>query len=378
MLFNPKFNKKMEHTNANKVVMTLDAGGTNFVFSAVREDKEIVEPVHLPAHGNDLDKCLRNIIKGFDNIFQQLTEKPVAISFAFPGPADYAHGIIGDLGNLPGFRGGVALGPMLEEHFQMPVFINNDGDLFAYGEAMYGLLPEINKKLEAAGSVKSYHNLLGVTLGTGFGGGLVHKNELFTGDNGAAAEVWLMRNPINDKTFVEENISIRAITTAYARLCNNPAHGLTPFDIFKIGKGMEEGNKDAAIEAFYLFGKALGMALTEIVTVVDGLVVLGGGLANASELFFPAMMKEMNGTFATSDGGDISRLVSKVFDLHDESSFQQFATGGSSRIEVPFSSKVVDYDPIKRIGIGVSTLGASKAISLGAYAFAINALGLFE
>ena len=35
-------------------------------------------------------------------------------------------------------RLGVALGPMLEEKFRIPVFINNDGDLFAYVEAIAG------------------------------------------------------------------------------------------------------------------------------------------------------------------------------------------------------------------------------------------------
>ena len=52
-------------------------------------------------------------------------------SFAFPGPADYPAGIIGDLAEYPAFRGGVALGPMLAERFGLPTFINNDGDLFA-------------------------------------------------------------------------------------------------------------------------------------------------------------------------------------------------------------------------------------------------------
>ena len=56
-----------------------------------------------------------------------LNEPPVAISFAFPGPADYKRGIIGDLGNLPSLRGGIALGPMLEAEFGIPVFINNGG-----------------------------------------------------------------------------------------------------------------------------------------------------------------------------------------------------------------------------------------------------------
>ena len=88
----------------------------------------------------------------------QLEDTPVAISFAFPGPADYKNGIIGDLPNFPAFRGGIALGPYLEEKFKIPVFINNDGNLFAYGEALAGALPAINEKLAAAGSPKRYKN----------------------------------------------------------------------------------------------------------------------------------------------------------------------------------------------------------------------------
>ena len=102
-----------------------------------------------------------------------LPEPPVAISFAFPGPADYKNGIIGDLPNFPAFRGGVALGPFLQKHFDIPVYINNDGDLFAYGEALAGALPELNAAIKAAGGTKQYKNLLGITFGTGFGGGVV-------------------------------------------------------------------------------------------------------------------------------------------------------------------------------------------------------------
>ena len=86
---------------------------------------------------HDLDLCLGTLIRGFEQIISRLNEKPKAISFAFPGPADYRNGIIGGyLPNFPSFRDGVALGPMLEEHFGIPVFINNDADLFAYGEAL--------------------------------------------------------------------------------------------------------------------------------------------------------------------------------------------------------------------------------------------------
>ena len=118
---------KFEHDK--RIVMTLDAGGTNLVFNAIKGNKEIIDPIILPSEPKDLDKMLIALVSGFNQVKSKLDDDPVAISFAFPGPADYPKGIIGDLWNLPAFKGGVALGPMLEEKYNLPVFINNDGDL---------------------------------------------------------------------------------------------------------------------------------------------------------------------------------------------------------------------------------------------------------
>ena len=104
----------MNYANDHRIVMTLDAGGTNFVFSAVRSAEEIVDPITLSAKADSLDGVLRTIIEGFRHVGNKLKAKASAICFAFPGPADYENGIIGDLQNLPYFRGGVALGPMLQ------------------------------------------------------------------------------------------------------------------------------------------------------------------------------------------------------------------------------------------------------------------------
>ena len=49
------------YTNDNRIVMTLDAGGTNFVFSAIQGGKGIADPVVLPACADCLDKCLGNL-----------------------------------------------------------------------------------------------------------------------------------------------------------------------------------------------------------------------------------------------------------------------------------------------------------------------------
>lgn len=56
----------MSYEKDQRIVMTLDAGGTNFVFQAIKGNKEIVEAVHLPANGHDLDLCLKTIIEGFE------------------------------------------------------------------------------------------------------------------------------------------------------------------------------------------------------------------------------------------------------------------------------------------------------------------------
>lgn len=363
------------HTNTlHKTVMTLDAGGTNFVFSAFRNQQEIVKPFALPANGHNLDVCLKTIIQGFEKISSLLHEAPVAISFAFPGPADYRNGVIGDLENLPAFRGGVALGPMLRQYFGVPVFINNDGDLFAYGEAIYGLLPELNHKIAARGGSRKFNNLIGVTLGTGFGGGLVRNNQLFLGDNGAAAEVWLLRSPLLKGSFAEENISARAIVREYAAACGFSSSKLTPHDIFNIATGHTDGNKEAALESFRFFGRALGASLAEAVTILDAPVVIGGGLSNAWPLFFPEMLEQLNSQLHGYNGNTVRRLVMEVLNLEDEKTYDIFKESRATKVKVPFSEQTAYYEPVKQIGIGISRLGASKAISLGACAFAINAI----
>ena len=241
--------------NDTRTVLTLDAGGTNLIFSAIAGNREVVEPVHFHSSPNDLDRMLSTLVEGFRAVMRQLDTAPVAISFAFPGPADYAHGIIGDLPNFPSFRGGVALGPYLERSFGIPVYINNDGNLFAYGEAICGALPEVNALLAEAGSTKRYRNLLGVTLGTGFGAGVVIDGRLLTGDNGCGGDVWVFRNKCHAGMICEESVSIRAIRRVYGELSGEDASALTPRDICEIADG-EFGLSNVAATVAKLMGYA--------------------------------------------------------------------------------------------------------------------------
>lgn len=358
-----------------RIVMTLDAGGTNFVFSAIQGNEEIISPLTMPSNAHDLTRCLATIVKGFSEIKSKLLQEPVAISFAFPGPADYPRGIIGDLGNLPCFRGGVALGPMLEEQFKLPVFINNDGDLFAYGESIAGFLPYVNGLLDTSGSPKRFENLVGLTIGTGFGGGIVRKGELFLGDNSSAGEVWLLRNKVDPAMNAEEGASIRAVQKAYAQQTGIALEEVpSPKDIYEIGVGKQKGNKEAAIAAYNRMGEVVGDALANALTLIDGLAVIGGGVAGAHSLFLTALVREMNAPYVFPDGQARPRLVSRVYNIEDERERAEFLRGERRIVKVPQSDKTVVYDPLRRTVVGMTRLGTSKAVSVGAYAFALNAL----
>lgn len=369
----------MKYENENRIVMTLDAGGTNFVFSAIRANKELVTPKSVAVPHNKLSVLLRLIIEGFRSVTKELPEKPAAISFGFPGPIDAPKGIIGDLENIPCFRGGVALGSMLAAEFGIPVFINNDADLFAYGEAIGGLLPAINSKLRKENSEKRYGNLLGVTLGTGFGGGFVQEGSLLKGDNSAPAEINRMRNVIYPNCSVEESVSIRGIQRVYQRESKfGDRRDISPKKIYEIGMGNRAGDKEAAKVAFDEFAIAAADALANASTLLDGLIVIGGGISGAYKLFLPKLVSEMNSKFQKMDGGNLNRLEIEVFNLESSDHRKNFFKGNPKQIKIPFSEKTVAYDPKKRIGIGVSKLGTGPAVALGAYAFALNKLAKIE
>lgn len=355
--------------------MTLDAGGTNFVFNAVQAGKEIFEPHRIKARGDTLEEVLRKIIDGFQDIRGALDEPPVAISFCFPGPADYRNGIIGDLENLPTFRGGVPLKDMLEDHFHIPVYINNDGDLFTFGEAIAGLLPEINAKLKEAGNPRQFQNLFGATFGTGFGGGIVTEGGIFLGDNSAGGEINRMRNRLYPGTSVEDSTSIRAIRRVYAREAGLSIEDCpNPKEIQEIGAGTREGNRKAALIAYEELAIVAGDALANAITLVDAPIVIGGGLSGAHELFLQRLVDEMNAAYQALDGHDLPRLEIMALNLENPKELAILLENKSRQISVPFSSRKVMYNPTRYIGVGVTRLGTSHAVSVGAYAFAIKEL----
>ena len=221
---------------------------------------------------------------------------------------------------------------MLEDKFGIPAFINNDGDLFVYGEAIAGFLPYVNGLLEQAGSPKRYQNLFGVTLGTGLGGGIVRDGELFIGDNSAGGEVWLLRNKL-DPTVTPRKAP--AFAPSAGPMPKWPAcpwiRRRSPRRSTRSARAPQPGHRPAALEAFRRLGEVAGDAMAQALTLVDGLAVIGGGVSGASQLFLPALVDAINDVYVKSGGLRQRRLIARAFNVEDAAQREAFLKGDAWR-----------------------------------------------
>ena len=88
----------------------------------------------------------------------------------------------------------------------------------------------------------------------------------------------------------------------------------------------------------------------------------------------PALIEEMRSKMHTFAGDELNLVQMSVYNLENPDEFELFAKGEAKKIKVYGQEEYVDYDHHKRTGIAISKLGASKAVSVGAYAFALSEL----
>jgi glucokinase len=173
----------------------------------------------------------------------------------------------------------------------------------------------------------------------------------------------------------EEGASIRAVRRVYAEKAGiSFDQAPEPKVIYDIGLGKHPGDKEAALEAFRRLGEVVGDAMGNVLTIVDSLGVVGGGLSGAAPLFLPALVDELNGAYTGPKGNQFRRLIPTAFNLDDPAQLKKFLAGETHEITVPGGTRKVKYDSMNRIGIGLSRLGTSEAVNIGAYAFALQKL----
>lgn len=181
-----------------------------------------------------------------------------------------APGLVDDKGtayeavNIPALKK-APLKKILEAKYQIPAYINNDGNCFALGEKYFG-------------KGKKYNNIAGVTLGTGMGTGLIIDGKLYSGTSGGAGEFGQIKYLDG---VMEDYSSGKFFTKKYH------ANGDEFFEKAK------QGDKKA-LKIFDEFGYHLGKALSIIAYAIDPeIIILGGSISRAFEFYKISMKKSL-------------------------------------------------------------------------------------
>lgn len=243
----------------NKKYIGVDLGGTKVLASRVNSS-EIEASAHrfLPKDNGDENQVI-DLLK--EVISELLNDDVTAIGIGLPSIVDAEKGIVYDVQNIPSWKE-VHLVDILSTHFKLPVFINNDANCYALGEVYYGL-------------GKNCKSLVGITLGTGLGGGIVYEGSLLKDATGAAGEFGVI--PYLDKT-LEEYCSGQFFTDHYT------VSGEV------LAKRARKGDIEA-LQAFQEFGKHIGNAVKIIISTVDPMkIIIGGSVAQSNDLFESSML----------------------------------------------------------------------------------------
>jgi glucokinase len=111
-----------------------------------------------------------------------------------------------------------------------------------------------------------------------------------------------------------------------------------------------------------------------VIAIVDAPVVLGGGLAAARELFLPSFLEELRRPLTGRLYGGTRRLIQEVFDLDTDAEREAFLAIDSTPCSLPGSGAAFSWRSRPALGVGVTRLGTSQAVALGAYSVACQGL----
>lgn len=205
-------------------IIALDVGGTAVKYAYFIQDELIFQkscPSESKLGGPKLVETMKTIIRSC------LSEYSAdAIGISCTGQIDAVHGsVLFANDNIPHFTG-MKIKDILEEEFHLPVFVENDVNAAAIGEAVYG----------AGAGQKDF---LMLTYGTGIGGAIFLNNHLYTGSNQVAAEVGHMlihpggiRCGCGACGCYEMYGSTRALVAKASAMNSNYSNGKALFDAF--------------------------------------------------------------------------------------------------------------------------------------------------
>lgn len=250
----------MKENNTQKIV-GIDIGGTTIKANLVH-NKQSISRIELSTNA---DKSVDSIL---NPLFEQINAKWKGsfelAGVGVPGYIDTHTGIIKLINNIPAFSG-FNLKQRMEQELGVPVKIENDANCFIMGEYYFS-------------EASKLRDVIGITLGTGVGGGVIINKKVYSGMNSGAGEFGMI--PYLDKNF-EWYLGSNFFQHHYGKSGK------------EICSYADKGDKSAR-EAFHLYGTYLGDLLSILMYAYSPeAFILGGSIANAYKHFYPGIVESL-------------------------------------------------------------------------------------
>ena len=252
---------KLKNEKTINSVVGVDVGGTKISVGLVKNEK-LIKQATVPTPQNASENEVVSVII---RAIQQLNDDSLsAIGIGVPGLVNVKNGIVYDVQNIPSFTN-VKLRELLEAVFHVPVYVGNDANCFVLGAKYFD-------------KGRPFKNLVGLTLGTGLGGGVIVNDLLHEGVGSGAGEFGYI-------PYLDGILEHYCSGQFFQR--NGYPDGLA------VARLAENGETEA-LSLFSEFGRHLGEAIKIAAHVLSPeAVILGGSVSNSFSLFETSMWESI-------------------------------------------------------------------------------------
>ncbi|MGN6213278.1 ROK family protein [Parafilimonas sp.] len=263
-------------------IIGIDLGATNIRGAVVQEnDLSQITSQRIRSNGSEED-VLHDVFALTDALMH---DDITAIGIGVPSVVDVQEGIVYDVQYIPSWKE-VHLKEIMEHRYHVPVFVNNDANCFALGEYYFG-------------KGKGYDSMIGLTVGTGVGAGIIIHKKLYAGPNCGAGEFGM----------------VDYLDKVYEYYCSGSffenVHKLSGEFVYT--QAQQEDVQ--ALKLYEELGTHLGNCIKMIMYTYDPqIIILGGSVRHAYKYFEEAMWKRIK-TFAFSKSAE--RLSIEVSSLQN-------------------------------------------------------------
>ena len=271
----------------------VDLGGTKMLVGVLADTEPLYEQREAST-GQTEDELVELLVR---EVTEARDARPgaAAVGLGIPATIDHDEGVAVSAVNLP--LADLAIREIVSERVGLPVFVDNDGNVAALAEYLYG-------------AARGKPHMVMLTVGTGIGGGLILGGEIYRGSTGAGAELGHVviqadGPPCQGNCPNHGCVESLASGTALGREARAAAESAADSALGKLlaegkeidGRAVTEAalaGDEIAIGVFDLIGGRLGVACASFANIFQpNAIVIGGGVIAAGDLLLEPARREV-------------------------------------------------------------------------------------